>query len=310
MPTLGQAVIGRRMVQGMTQCTRPHGGTRIVQHAEQRGRFGARLATYAQRFGQFQIASRDAVHAQVLVRPLDLHAADAEHVGFAKLCGLDVIEQGATGRECWLVLMGIDAEGGERAHLERVTECARTALGVEEPIGTPGCLVITFGPCRTLGNQNFRWIDTAEQGTELRDGNLGQRQTAGGQRHPGGAHPSAARKKGHEMALASLIHECRVANSAGRHNACHGALDRAFRGGRIADLFADGDGFTGFDETGDVLIGGVKRHTGHANRFTVGLAAAGQGDVEQTRGFDRVVKEQLIKVAHPIKEQGIGHRRF
>jgi len=44
---------------------------------------------------------------------------------------------------------------------------------------------------------------------------------------------------------------------------------------------------------------------GHADRRARRGAARRQGDVEQACGLFRVVVEQLVKIAHPVKEQDV-----
>ena len=49
-------------------------------------------------------------------------------------------------------------------------------------------------------------------------------------------------------------------------------------------------------------------NTGHHHRLARALAALGQGDAQQTCGLFCILKKEFVEVAHPIKEQGIGHR--
>jgi len=49
----------------------------------------------------------------------------------------------------------------------------------------------------------------------------------------------------------------------------------------------------------------LHRHAGHWHRCTRGLAAAGQGDIEQSGGQARVVIEQLVEIPHPIEQQRV-----
>ncbi|SST09789.1 Uncharacterised protein [Acinetobacter baumannii] len=44
----------------------------------------------------------------------------------------------------------------------------------------------------------------------------------------------------------------------------------------------------------------------HRDRLAAGLAARGQGDVEQLGGLLRVLVEQLVEVAHAIEHQLVG----
>jgi hypothetical protein len=49
----------------------------------------------------------------------------------------------------------------------------------------------------------------------------------------------------------------------------------------------------------------VYRHARHGNRLTSRLAARGKGDIQKRRGTPRVIKEKLVKVAHPVEEERV-----
>jgi hypothetical protein len=54
----------------------------------------------------------------------------------------------------------------------------------------------------------------------------------------------------------------------------------------------------------------MKRNAGHAHRRAGRLAARGQRDVQQAGGFFGVVVKQLVKIAHPVKQQFVGVLAF
>ena len=51
-------------------------------------------------------------------------------------------------------------------------------------------------------------------------------------------------------------------------------------------------------------------HAGHRNGLARAGAPVGEGDVQQARGFLRVGKKHLVKVAHAVKQQGFRVIRF
>ena len=78
------------------------------------------------------------------------------------------------------------------------------------------------------------------------------------------------------------------------------ALDRL----RVGHLFADGDLLALLQEASEVAGGGVMGHPGHRDVLAARpLAAGGQSDVEQLRGLDRVVVEELVEVTEPEEEE-------
>ena len=73
------------------------------------------------------------------------------------------------------------------------------------------------------------------------------------------------------------------------------------------------------DELLKIVVRGVDGHTAHGNILAQVLAAFGQGDAEGTGRDLRILKEQLVKIAHPVKQQAarvggldldeLGHHR-
>jgi hypothetical protein len=111
---------------------------------------------------------------------------------------------------------------------------------------------------------------------------------------------------GDKEALARRGEERGVGERARRHHAHHLALDRAFRGRRIAHLLADRDGLAQAHEFSEVLLDRVEGHARHPDRLARGSAARGERDVEQLRRALRVAVEELVEVAHSVEEQHVG----
>ena len=89
------------------------------------------------------------------------------------------------------------------------------------------------------------------------------------------------------------------------HRACTDDLGDVarddFTGLRLAGLIADRDPAPGLDQFRNVTLRRVIRHATHRN-----AVAMGQRQVQQSRRFFRVVEKQLIKIAEPKEQQGIG----
>ena len=99
-----------------------------------------------------------------------------------------------------------------------------------------------------------------------------------------------------------------LGQGAGGDDAHHGAPHRpfaaAFSGlGRVLDLLADRHLEPGADQAGEIGFGGVDRDAAHRDVGALVPAALGQRDVERLRRGDRIVKEQLEKIAHPEEQQ-------
>ncbi len=187
------------------------------------------------------------------------------------------------------------------------TEFAASGLGVEMPVRlTPHRHFGSDG--RESQSEAFRHDDLGGTDAFKRGGKLAGRdfadtEVATRKVDPGQAGKLLAGAQGEQQRVALLVEQGRVGQGARRDDACHRALDRPLAGRRIADLLADHDGFTEPDQLRQILFDGVVGYPGHLDRLSCRLAACRQRNVQQPRRFFRVVEEQFVKVAHPVKQQ-------
>ncbi len=114
-------------------------------------------------------------------------------------------------------------------------------------------------------------------------------------------------RDGHEKRRLARLEISGVGQRARGYDANHLAAHQALGLLRILDLFADGDTKPLPDEPGDVAVGGVKGHPAHGNRPAAGIfRARGEGQLERTRGRQRVLVEHLVEVAHPEEDDGVA----
>ena len=79
----------------------------------------------------------------------------------------------------------------------------------------------------------------------------------------------------------------------------------------ILDLVADGDFEAAADEPAHIGIGGVVGDTAHRDRGAGGVfLPGGERKLEGARGFEGVVVEHLVEIAHAEKEDGVLGLRF
>ena len=107
-----------------------------------------------------------------------------------------------------------------------------------------------------------------------------------------------------EVVVGARLERLVVGHEAGRDDAGHAPLDHPFGAGRVFELVADGHMVALRDEAADVA---VRRMVGDARHGDgVGLLRPrGEHEVELTRGEHRVVKEELVEVAHAEEEDGV-----
>ena len=75
-------------------------------------------------------------------------------------------------------------------------------------------------------------------------------------------------------------------------------------------LFGNRHPVSGTDQPREIGLGAVHRHTAHRDRRAAMLAARGERDIERGRRCSGIIKEQLEKIAHAIKQQAIFRLRF
>ena len=110
--------------------------------------------------------------------------------------------------------------------------------------------------------------------------------------------------------MAPRIQKAVFGQSAWRDQAHNAAFDHgfgtAFLGlGRVFHLFADRDTEPLANKTLKICFVAVDGNTGHGNFVTLMLAAFCQGDIKGFGCFDGIVKEQLVEIAHPVKQQAV-----
>ena len=138
-------------------------------------------------------------------------------------------------------------------------------------------------------------------------GAFGQMHQALGDAQPRQATPGAcALVHRQHKGFALVRQQGAVGQRAGGDHAHHLALDRAFAGGHIAHLFANGHRFAQLEQTRQIGFDRVKRHPRHHHRLAARLAALRERDVEQAGGLFGIGKEQLVEVAHAVEQQRVG----
>ena len=110
--------------------------------------------------------------------------------------------------------------------------------------------------------------------------------------------------------MAACIEQPVLGDRARRHQPGDGAANHRLsatppRFGGVLRLLADGDAVPEPDELLQIVVGGMDRHAAHRDVGAEMLAALGQRDAERPRRGDGVVEEQLVEIAHAIKEQAI-----
>ena len=117
-------------------------------------------------------------------------------------------------------------------------------------------------------------------------------------------------QEGDEIVIARSVEHRRFGDGAGRDDPGDIAVDDPAPFGDLTDLFADCDFVAGSDKTSDIAFGGMMWDAGHRHTGPFAHLAAGQNDVEHTRGDECVFLERFIEIAETKKENRIGKSGF
>ncbi len=222
---------------------------------------------------------------------------------------LDVLQQAAGRADGERDVLGVEAR--EVAHAELLREQPPARVGLEVPGRTPAQARGREQPARLLerlGDEELGGLEPLELGRERLEAlELVEREMPAREVEPGQADlPAAAVDgRGREVARFLVAEQRRVGQRPRRYDANDLAGDGALARGRVPDLLADRDGLAELDEAREVGLDGMHGHARHRNGRAGGLAALRQRDVDELRGAARVVVEQLVEVAHAVKEQDV-----
>ena len=225
---------------------------------------------------------------------------------------LDIAEQRASGADGPGLV--VDAESGQVVETEELQQLAATAVGIEQPRRTSTqAIVFEYGrrPAVLVRHQHLGRLQARQFGFQgIVAVDFVDQETTAGQISPGQSVALLVARQRKQQRVATFVEQGFVGDRARRDDAHHLAFDQAFRQRRIADLLADRHRFPERDQTRQIAFVGMHRHASHRDRLARGVAALGQGDVEQPRRLARVVVEQFVEIAHPEEHQHVRMLRL
>ena len=199
-----------------------------------------------------------------------------------------------------------DAEPGQVTNAEMLAEIALAEFEIELERWA-SLHPVRQRDLRILRDQDLGRTDAVQFGGQFGGfGTVADAEFARGEVEPSEAPAVAVRNDPCQHALAVRFEQPLLGERAGRHDPRDPPFHRSLAGRRIPDLLADRDGPAHAHELDEIAVDAVERHAAHGNRLARRLSAGRQGDVEEPRRLFGVVVEQLVEVAHPVEEQGIG----
>ena len=125
-------------------------------------------------------------------------------------------------------------------------------------------------------------------------------------------HRRVGSRAGHRGQVVVLARAYQVGVHGGTR--CHHARDLALHQGLhelgVFHLVADGHAVALLDQARDVTFGGMVGHAAHGDGGALFLVARGEGDFKLARGYHGVFEEQLVEIAQPEHQQGVGNLLF
>ena len=227
----------------------------------------------------------------------------------------DIVNQGACGRQFGNFKA---AKGVECLDLIQLFQAQLRVFGIKARRRLRGDDVFIFGIKvknvgaveQPVGKQDFTGIKPRKCGGQ--SAHIGRLNVKITGRHIKPRQANLAAQLGHrsQIVVSARIKQAVFGEGARRDQTDDTAFDHgfgpAFFGlGRVFHLFADGDTESFADQTLKICFVTMDGNTGHGNFVTLMLAAFCQGNIKGFGGFDRIVKEQLVKIAHPIKQQAV-----
>ena len=136
---------------------------------------------------------------------------------------------------------------------------------------------------------------------------LAHEEVAGGGVEPCRAEGRVARRDREDVGGLAGLEGGGLELRPGRDHADDLATHDALGGARVLHLLAERHPEALLDEPRHVAGDRVVGHPAHRDRGAVAvLGPRGEGDLERARGHHRVLEEELVEVAHPEEEEGVG----
>ncbi|MNE01023.1 hypothetical protein D3C80_934490 [compost metagenome] len=182
--------------------------------------------------------------------------------------------------------------------------------GLNHPAGTVQRALQGLVREQTVGHQNFRWTERRQRRAQIAQIAGDRVHRARRQLDHGHRRPALADRHRRQPVGPARVQQGVFGQGAGRHHPHHAAMHHrlvtAFLGlGGGFQLLADGHLEAHADQPRQIAVQRVDRHPGHGNVLALMLSALGQGDAQRRRRLHRIVKEQLVEVAHAEEENGV-----
>ncbi len=293
--------VTQRTVQPAAHQAAGHGGLAAVDH-----RLQGVLAATAEVDIQLQVAAAGTVEDHRVIEAVVAQAAQVRQGGTLGFLGVG--EQAAGGADGQGQVLAAEAFQVLGAELLAEALVRRVAIEVPWRAATyAAALLRRQALWPVVWNQQLGRVEALQFGQQgFPAFYLLDAEAAAGDVQHGEAEQALVAEDRRQQVVAAFVEQRLVAHRAGGDDPHHLALHRPLAGGRVADLLADRHRLAELDQLGQVALRRMEGNACHRDRLAAGLAARGQGDVEQLGGLLRVLVEQLVEVAHAIEHQLVG----
>jgi len=296
LPGVDGSNVAERMRDPFAQQTRAHRGERAVNAADQRV---TTVTTGA--VEQFEVALRDGIERHVIADLIDGEPVDVARVPAERL--LEVMQRCTSGANADGEVGG--AESVERLGFEMVAQGKEGGLALKGPAVVRrerAICDLRFERLDLLGRDDDLGGMHASEfvGELLGVAKLGNFEIAGGQVNEREAEAAGVGAEGGKEVVAGGVEELAVEVRAGAEDLGDVAVDEFARLG-FFELVADGDFTSVFEESADVVFGGVVRDAAHGD-----AVAGGEREVEKPGDGLGVVKKHLVEIAETEQQERVG----
>ena len=243
--------VAKRMVEPLPQQPAAHAGRAPVDPAHQR-----RCRRAAQRLGELEVAARRRIHAEI--EPVALGRERDDVPERLRLRAPRVAEQraGRGDRRPQVLAAETRKPGNAEVFREQAARAVEIELPRRKSRHRTGLGELDPG---AVGDEDLGRPDPLELVRELAQRDLRHAELAAREVEPCQAGELALRVHGEEEVVGLVVEERAVGQRARRDDARHRALDRPFRGRRIADLLADRRRLAELHQLREVLLDRLPR---------------------------------------------------
>ena len=226
--------------------------------------------------------------------------------GQLRLGQLDIIQQCAGRTDGGRVFIPIQTKAAQVLAAEITRNQVKTAVRIKLPIVQPRNIRLRqadVGGGFIVRHKDFRRLQTRQLVGQLVRRRHSDLKLTALQRCPSNPQTFFSYTNCSNSVCFLIFQQSRIRQGSRCNNPYNLSFHRSFTCADFAHLLANRHTFSQFYQARQILFRRMIRHTCHLNCLAFHLAASRQSNVQQLGRFHRIVKKQLVKIAHAVKNQ-------